>query len=102
MQVVEGTYPIRIVPKSGWPVFGQSAVNSGQEISISYSRSGNSLGKVSSGGIGRLQAAACLGPERAPSRPSGTLNLKRIGPGGKAGTRRRSRADHSFEPDAMR
>src|SRR3982751_2601827 len=38
-----------IVPKSGWPVLGQTAVNSGQVISISYSRSGNWFGKVSNG-----------------------------------------------------
>ena len=36
-----------IVPKSGWPVLGQTAVNSGQVISISYSRSGNWFGNVS-------------------------------------------------------
>ncbi len=37
-----------IVAKSGWPVLGQTAVNSGQVISISYSRSGNWFGNVSS------------------------------------------------------
>src|SRR3954467_12421025 len=37
-----------IVPKSGCPVLGQTAVNSGQVISISYSRSGNWFGNVSS------------------------------------------------------
>src|SRR3954451_10130549 len=36
-----------IVPKSGCPVLGQTAVNSGQVISISYSRFGNWLGNVS-------------------------------------------------------
>src|SRR4051795_9645103 len=48
MHVSPGTYVITIVPKSGWPVLGQTAVNSGQVISISYSRSGNWFGKVSS------------------------------------------------------
>ena len=36
-----------MVPKSGWPVLGQTAVNSGHVISISYSRSGNWFGNVS-------------------------------------------------------
>ena len=41
MQVAAGTYEMMTVAKSGWPVLGQTAVNSGQVISISYSRSGN-------------------------------------------------------------
>src|SRR4051794_894430 len=59
-----------IVPKSGWPVLGQTAVNSGQVISISYSRSGNWFGNVSSVAIGRLLGLAR--PTRVgtpPTRP---------------------------------
>src|SRR5260370_30041037 len=37
-----------MVPKSGCPVFGHKLVNSGQTISIVYSRPGNWLAKVSS------------------------------------------------------
>ena len=39
---------MRISPKSGRPVFGQTEVNSGQRMAISKSRSGRGLGKVSS------------------------------------------------------
>src|SRR5436190_23057671 len=39
---------MRIAPKSGRPVFGQSDVNSGQSMAISYSRSGRGFGNVSS------------------------------------------------------
>src|SRR4051812_42090487 len=67
-----------IVPKSGWPVLGQTAVNSGQVISISYSRSGNWFGKVSSRlTIGPLldsvETAAGghpLGPLPGPEKPA--------------------------------
>src|SRR5690349_10498362 len=38
---------MRMVPKSGWPVIGQTQVNSGHSIAISYGRSGFGLGKVS-------------------------------------------------------
>ena len=38
---------MRISPKSGRPVFGQTEVNSGQLIAISKSRSGRGLGNVS-------------------------------------------------------
>jgi hypothetical protein len=38
---------MRISPKSGSPVFGQTDVNSGQLMWISYSRSGYGFGNVS-------------------------------------------------------
>src|SRR3982750_1674181 len=65
-----------IVPKSGWPVLGQTAVNSGQVISISYSRSGNWFGKVSSRlaigdllGIGPVETATGGHPPGPPRVP---------------------------------
>src|ERR1700674_4422876 len=51
MQRAAGTYVIRISPKSGNPVFGQTDVNSGQLMAISYSRSGRGFGKVSIVGL---------------------------------------------------
>ena len=42
---IAGTYVMRISPKSGRPVFGQTEVNSGQLIAISNSRSGRGFGK---------------------------------------------------------
>src|SRR5690242_19215758 len=62
-----------IVPKSGWPVLGQTAVNSGQVISISYSRSGNWFGNVSSVAIVRLlplRLASPHPPARAGTPPA--------------------------------
>jgi hypothetical protein len=47
MQRSPGTYVIRISPKSGRPVFGQTEVNSGHEIATSKSRSGRGFGNVS-------------------------------------------------------
>ena len=43
-----GEYVNVIVPKSGYPVFGHTLVNSGQTISTVYSLSGNWLVNVSS------------------------------------------------------
>jgi hypothetical protein len=37
-----------MVPKSGWPVFGHTLVNSGQTISTVNSRPGRGFGNVSS------------------------------------------------------
>src|SRR5215468_8319212 len=74
-----------IVPKSGWPVFGQTAVNSGQVISISYSRSGNWFGKVSGVGIGRLLVRRRggrmrgLGGPRSPIRPDRPILSDAVG-----------------------
>src|SRR4051794_28178630 len=68
MQVSPGTYVTTIVPKSGWPVLGQTAVNSGQVISISYSRSGNWFGNVSSVAIGGSSLDR-PGPRLATLRP---------------------------------
>ena len=42
-----------MVPKSGWPVFGHTAVNSGQVWTMVYSRPGWRLGKVSMSAISR-------------------------------------------------
>ena len=42
-----GVYVNVIVPKSGWPVLGQTLVNSGQTISIVKSRQGRGFGNVS-------------------------------------------------------
>src|SRR3954452_1659152 len=82
-QAAPGTYVTTMVPKSGWPVLGQTAVNSGQVISISYSRSGNWFGKVSSGGginaapgpdstraDGRWIQGELIGSGTAPRRPA--------------------------------
>ena len=41
---------MRISPKSGRPVFGHTDVNSGQVMTISYSRPGRGFGNVSIGG----------------------------------------------------
>jgi hypothetical protein len=42
---------MRMVPKSGCPVLGQTAVNSGQVWTMVYSRPGWRLGKVSMSAI---------------------------------------------------
>src|SRR4051812_41606419 len=81
-----------IVPKSGWPVLGQTAVNSGQVISISYSRSGNWFGNVSSVAIGRLLR---LAPPSGPALPAPGPPLQNIirgesTPGGESASRRGS------------
>ena len=47
IQSFAGTYLILIVAKSGWPVFGHTQVNSGQDISISYSLSWHWFSNVS-------------------------------------------------------
>src|SRR4051812_32234244 len=65
-----------IVPKSGWPVMGQTAVNSGQVISISYSRLGNWFGNVCS----RRALALAIG-HLLDSVRFGRLPVRRIGPG---------------------
>jgi hypothetical protein len=46
------------VAKSGWPVMGQTQVNSGHSKLISYGRSGFGLGKVCSSLLGRLGMGA--------------------------------------------
>src|SRR4051812_42654395 len=51
-----------IVPKSGWPVLGQTAVNSGHVISISYWRLRNWLGNAST-------AAGMFSPPKPHSNP---------------------------------
>jgi hypothetical protein len=56
MQWSAGTYVIRISPKSGSPVFGQTDVNSGQLIAISNSRSGRGFGNVSIGAVLDIEA----------------------------------------------
>ena len=41
-------YSTVMVPQSGWPVTGQSEVNSGKLMLITYGRWGKQLGKASS------------------------------------------------------
>src|SRR5689334_183462 len=52
---------MRKVAKSGWPVIGQTQVNSGTVNWISRSRSGEGLGKVCSDLFGRVVMAGSGG-----------------------------------------
>src|SRR5262249_40135639 len=60
--------------KSGWPVLGQTQVNSGHSKRISYSRPGRGLGKVSSDLLGRVGIRAVSPPAaRGVNRAAGLL-----------------------------
>src|SRR5262245_36569714 len=54
MHSFAGAYTTSMVPKSGWPVTGHSAVYSGHSWRITYSRRGLGLAKVTSLRDGRL------------------------------------------------
>jgi hypothetical protein len=57
-----------IVPKSGWPVTGQTLVNSGQTISIEYSRPGAGFGNVSSWSADGVAVGSMHGFDRRRGR----------------------------------
>src|SRR5207247_1325861 len=82
-----------IVPKSGWPVFGQTLVNSGHTMSMVKSRPGRGFGKVSSWsadgvsvesigsalGCGRRRADPYLDRQRGARVPHPRLAATRSG-----------------------
>src|SRR5215212_1103416 len=77
-----GTYDTVIVAKSGWPVTGQTLVNSGNTNLISYSRPGRGLSNVSR----MLRGSSTWSSVRPRRRPSSLLvELRDLKVGGVCG-----------------